>query len=308
MAALELAGARGAFTFPFHEPDGYPAANDDVLAAARDSDGLLVPFCRVNPHDSPVPEAERSLDERRQGDQASPARRAVHARPPEGPLARRARRRALAAGPDPRRPRHPRARPARRPAGRGVPERPADPRPRRDLRPVLDLARRRRSAEPAVRHRVVDPGRPPGAVLARAAGADRVRQRRPLRQHVISAAFQLRWPLQLGFSPTRSARSPPSSRCGSPPASRSSRPARRSESVIGHRICCSTGSSSSCCSARWGRCAASTRPRCSRSRGWPATSPRRSTTRPCSRRSARCSTAMTRTRPRIPTSAGGSRS
>ena len=61
-AALRRAGARGAFTFPFHEPDGYRAANDDVLAAAAAADGLLVPFCRVNPHDSPVPEAERSLN------------------------------------------------------------------------------------------------------------------------------------------------------------------------------------------------------------------------------------------------------
>jgi predicted TIM-barrel fold metal-dependent hydrolase len=62
VAALHAAGAHGAFTFPFHEPDGYRAANDDVLAEARAApDGLLVPFCRVNPHDSPVPEAERSL-------------------------------------------------------------------------------------------------------------------------------------------------------------------------------------------------------------------------------------------------------
>jgi uncharacterized protein len=62
VAALQAAGAHGAFTFPFHEPDGYRAANDDVLAQARAApDGLLVPFCRVNPHDSPVPEAERSL-------------------------------------------------------------------------------------------------------------------------------------------------------------------------------------------------------------------------------------------------------
>jgi uncharacterized protein len=62
VASLQRAGARGAFTFPFHEPDGYRAANDDVLAAAGAApDGLLVPFCRVNPHDSPVPEAERSL-------------------------------------------------------------------------------------------------------------------------------------------------------------------------------------------------------------------------------------------------------
>jgi uncharacterized protein len=58
---LRRAEARGAFAFPFHEPDGYSTANDDVLAAAGDADGLLVPFCRVNPHDSPVPEAERSL-------------------------------------------------------------------------------------------------------------------------------------------------------------------------------------------------------------------------------------------------------
>jgi uncharacterized protein len=61
VAALEQAQARGCFVFPFHEPDGYRAANDDVLAAAREADGLLVPFCRVNPHDNPVPEAERSL-------------------------------------------------------------------------------------------------------------------------------------------------------------------------------------------------------------------------------------------------------
>jgi len=62
VANLLRADARGAFVFPFHEPDGYGAANDDVLAAARDADGLLVPFCRVNPYDSPVPEAERSLE------------------------------------------------------------------------------------------------------------------------------------------------------------------------------------------------------------------------------------------------------
>jgi uncharacterized protein len=62
-AALQAAGARGAFAFPFHEPDGYPDANDAVLDAARGGpDGLIVPFCRVNPHDSPLPEAERSLD------------------------------------------------------------------------------------------------------------------------------------------------------------------------------------------------------------------------------------------------------
>jgi uncharacterized protein len=61
LSVLEIAGARGAFVFPMHEPDGYPHANDAVLAAVHDSDGRLVPFCRVNPHDHAVAEAERSL-------------------------------------------------------------------------------------------------------------------------------------------------------------------------------------------------------------------------------------------------------
>jgi predicted TIM-barrel fold metal-dependent hydrolase len=62
LGLLRSAGARGAFVFPMHEPDGYPPANDMVLAAARESDGLLVPFCRIDPHsDDAVAEAERSL-------------------------------------------------------------------------------------------------------------------------------------------------------------------------------------------------------------------------------------------------------
>lgn len=62
VSALRDAGARGAFTFPFHEPDGYRDANDAVLRAAEESDDLLVPFCRVNPHDGAVREAARCLD------------------------------------------------------------------------------------------------------------------------------------------------------------------------------------------------------------------------------------------------------
>jgi predicted TIM-barrel fold metal-dependent hydrolase len=67
IASLERAHARGAFVFPMHEPDGYRTANDAVLAAARESDGLLVPFCRVNPHDEALREAERCLDEGARG-------------------------------------------------------------------------------------------------------------------------------------------------------------------------------------------------------------------------------------------------
>ena len=61
LALLEQAGARGAFVFPMHEPGGYPPANDEVLEAARSSHGLLIPFCRVDPHQDAVAEAERCL-------------------------------------------------------------------------------------------------------------------------------------------------------------------------------------------------------------------------------------------------------
>ena len=58
---LRAARAVGAFVFPMHEPDGYRPANDMVMEAAADSDGRLVPFCRVNPHEGALEEAERCL-------------------------------------------------------------------------------------------------------------------------------------------------------------------------------------------------------------------------------------------------------
>ncbi len=62
LETLSLASARGAFVFPMHEPEGYPPANDFVIAAAAESAGALVPFCRIDPHsDDPAAEAERSL-------------------------------------------------------------------------------------------------------------------------------------------------------------------------------------------------------------------------------------------------------
>ncbi|HUR87018.1 MAG TPA: amidohydrolase family protein [Solirubrobacteraceae bacterium] len=51
-----------AVVFPMHEPAGYPAANDHVLAAARDSDGVLVAFCRVDPNAHPAAEIRRCVD------------------------------------------------------------------------------------------------------------------------------------------------------------------------------------------------------------------------------------------------------
>jgi hypothetical protein len=63
LGILQAAEARGAFVFPMHEPDGYPAANDMVIEAAGRSGGLLTPFCRVSPNTGQAPaEAERALD------------------------------------------------------------------------------------------------------------------------------------------------------------------------------------------------------------------------------------------------------
>jgi predicted TIM-barrel fold metal-dependent hydrolase len=62
LSVLEAADARGAFVFPMHEPEGYPPANDAVIAAAAESGGKLVPFCRLDPEDDPIREAERALE------------------------------------------------------------------------------------------------------------------------------------------------------------------------------------------------------------------------------------------------------
>ena len=57
---LELAHAR-AVIFTMQEPDGYPPANDRVIDEAAASDGRLVAFCRLDPADDPLAEAERAL-------------------------------------------------------------------------------------------------------------------------------------------------------------------------------------------------------------------------------------------------------
>ena len=57
---LEGANARSA-VFPMQEPDGYRAANDTVIAAAADSGGRLTAYCRLDPQDDPLAEAERCL-------------------------------------------------------------------------------------------------------------------------------------------------------------------------------------------------------------------------------------------------------
>jgi predicted TIM-barrel fold metal-dependent hydrolase len=61
IATMDYAGAR-AITFPMHEPDGYPPANDEARAIEAAAGGRVVHFCRVNPHDGALAEAERCLD------------------------------------------------------------------------------------------------------------------------------------------------------------------------------------------------------------------------------------------------------
>jgi predicted TIM-barrel fold metal-dependent hydrolase len=62
LAGLGEVDSRAA-VFTMHEPDGYPPANDRILQEAGASDGVLVPFCRLDPHaGDPAAEAERCLD------------------------------------------------------------------------------------------------------------------------------------------------------------------------------------------------------------------------------------------------------
>ncbi len=53
-----------ACTFPLHDPERHPAyrlPNDRVLSWASESDGRLYPYCRLDPTEDPVAEAERCL-------------------------------------------------------------------------------------------------------------------------------------------------------------------------------------------------------------------------------------------------------
>jgi predicted TIM-barrel fold metal-dependent hydrolase len=59
--ALERIDAR-AIVFPMHEPDGYPPANDMIIAEAEASGGRLFPFCRLDPAAAPLEEARRALE------------------------------------------------------------------------------------------------------------------------------------------------------------------------------------------------------------------------------------------------------
>jgi uncharacterized protein len=62
IGGLDAARQQRALVFAMHEPDGYPEANDRVLADAAASGGRLLPLARVSPHDpGALDEARRCL-------------------------------------------------------------------------------------------------------------------------------------------------------------------------------------------------------------------------------------------------------
>jgi len=64
LAQLDDAGARRACVFPLHDPQrrpSYSLPNDRVLAWAGESEGRLLPFCRLDPSEDPLAECERCL-------------------------------------------------------------------------------------------------------------------------------------------------------------------------------------------------------------------------------------------------------
>jgi predicted TIM-barrel fold metal-dependent hydrolase len=64
LSQLDAANARRACVFPLHDPERQPSyslPNDRVLEWAAQSEGRLVPFCRLDPAEDPLTEAERCL-------------------------------------------------------------------------------------------------------------------------------------------------------------------------------------------------------------------------------------------------------
>ncbi|HTB50067.1 MAG TPA: amidohydrolase family protein [Solirubrobacteraceae bacterium] len=64
LSQLDRAHARRACVFPLHDPErkpSYSLPNDRVLTWAGESEGRLIPFCRLDPAEAPVAEGERCI-------------------------------------------------------------------------------------------------------------------------------------------------------------------------------------------------------------------------------------------------------
>jgi uncharacterized protein len=65
LETMRTQGVERAFSFPLNDPDRRPAyrvPNDRVMQWAAESDGAIVPFCRLDLTEDPIAEAERCLD------------------------------------------------------------------------------------------------------------------------------------------------------------------------------------------------------------------------------------------------------
>jgi predicted TIM-barrel fold metal-dependent hydrolase len=81
VAFLRRTGVERAFAFCLDEPDREPAfraANDRTLEAAAQSDGLLVPFARVDLAEGPIEELTRSLERGAHGIKLHPRAQGFH--------------------------------------------------------------------------------------------------------------------------------------------------------------------------------------------------------------------------------------
>jgi hypothetical protein len=61
---MDESAVRRVCAFPLDDPERHPAyrlPNDRVLEWARDSDGRLVPFCRLDPSETPIEEGRRAI-------------------------------------------------------------------------------------------------------------------------------------------------------------------------------------------------------------------------------------------------------
>jgi predicted TIM-barrel fold metal-dependent hydrolase len=70
LSQLDAAEARRACVFPLHDPERHPSyslPNDRVLRWAGESGERLIPFCRLDPAESPIAEANRCLEKGARG-------------------------------------------------------------------------------------------------------------------------------------------------------------------------------------------------------------------------------------------------
>jgi Amidohydrolase len=86
LSQLDAARARRACVFPLHDPErkpSYSLPNDRVLEWAGESEGRLIPFCRLDPSEAPVLEGERCISKGARGIKLHPRAQAFGFDTPE---------------------------------------------------------------------------------------------------------------------------------------------------------------------------------------------------------------------------------